>query len=139
MWENSGHEQKGRDGCRVPIPWTTTGSSFGFGDGAPWLPQPDFFGKLSVETQTGVTGSTLEMYRQALGARAKYLTADEQLEWLELGDEVLAFRRGSGVLCIVNFGKDAMTLPTGTILVSSVGGLESVLPQDAAIWLLPTR
>lgn len=139
VWENSGHEQKGRDGCRVPIPWTTTGSSFGFGDGAPWLPQPDFFGKLSVEAQTGVTGSTLEMYRQALGARAKYLTADEQLEWLELGDEVLAFRRGSGVLCIVNFGKDAMTLPTGTILVSSVGGLESVLPQDAAIWLLPTR
>src|SRR3546814_10491177 len=22
----------GRDGCRVPLPWTTTGSSFGFGD-----------------------------------------------------------------------------------------------------------
>src|SRR6201996_9483836 len=40
-------EYPGRDGCRVPIPWSRTGPDFGFsltsrGDGpaAPWLPQP---------------------------------------------------------------------------------------------------
>ena len=33
-WERSGHTVKGRDGCRVPIPWTTDGPSFGFGDAA---------------------------------------------------------------------------------------------------------
>ena len=37
----------GRDGCRVPIPWTRTGPSFGFGpDAAPHLPQPAWFGGL---------------------------------------------------------------------------------------------
>jgi alpha-glucosidase len=35
---------KGRDGCRVPLPWTKTGSSFGFGDGGSHLPQPKHFG-----------------------------------------------------------------------------------------------
>ncbi len=138
VWENSGHSQKGRDGCRVPIPWTSAGVSFGFGDAEPWLPQPESFGALSVEAQTGVSGSTLELYRRALDARAKYLTADEYLEWFELGNNVLAFRRGSGVICVVNFGKDAITLPHGTILVSSVEDVGSSLPQDAAAWMIPT-
>jgi alpha-glucosidase len=29
VWERSGHEEKGRDGCRVPIPWTVDGPSAG--------------------------------------------------------------------------------------------------------------
>ena len=34
-------ENKGRDGCRVPIPWSGRAASYGFGDGAAsWLPQP---------------------------------------------------------------------------------------------------
>jgi alpha-glucosidase len=32
MWERTGRRVKGRDGCRVPLPWTTDGPSFGFGD-----------------------------------------------------------------------------------------------------------
>src|SRR5262249_44344390 len=53
-WENSGHPGKGRDGCRVPIPWKSPGPSFGFGDGKPWLPQPPRYGELSAEAQAGV-------------------------------------------------------------------------------------
>ena len=32
----------GRDGCRVPVPWSGTEPPFGFGPGAgqPWLPMP---------------------------------------------------------------------------------------------------
>ena len=138
VWENSGHEHKGRDGCRVPLPWTITGPSFGFGDCDPWLPQPASFGALSVEAQTGVPGSTLEMYRRALRLRAQYFKADELIEWLEMGDDVLAFRRGSGVICIVNFGEPALVMPAGTVLMTSVEGIESELPRDAAAWLLPT-
>ncbi|MGO8609866.1 alpha-glucosidase, partial [Rhizobium johnstonii] len=33
----------GRDGCRVPIPWSADGPSFGFGAGGVHLPQPDWF------------------------------------------------------------------------------------------------
>ncbi len=32
VWERTGHTLKGRDGCRVPLPWTTSGTSFGFGE-----------------------------------------------------------------------------------------------------------
>jgi alpha-glucosidase len=138
VWVNSGHEHKGRDGCRVPLPWTITGPSFGFGDSDPWLPQPASFGGLSVQAQTGVPGSTLEMYRRALRLRAQYLKADELLEWLEMGDDVLAFRRGSGVICIVNFGDQALPMPAGTVLMTSIENIESELPRDTAAWLLPT-
>ncbi len=43
-----------RDGCRVPIPWTVEGTSYGFGSGGSWLPQPATWGAPSVEAQTGV-------------------------------------------------------------------------------------
>ncbi|RBM20179.1 alpha-amylase family glycosyl hydrolase, partial [Streptomyces sp. PT12] len=41
-----------RDGCRVPIPWTPHGPSYGFGDGGSWLPQPPAWAALSVARQT---------------------------------------------------------------------------------------
>ena len=44
-WERSGHTRRGRDGCRVPLPWTRSGPSFGFGSTAPWLPQPRRLGR----------------------------------------------------------------------------------------------
>ncbi len=113
VWENSEHQQKGRDGCRVPIPWTIDGPSFGFGDGPPWLPQPAGFGDLSVEAQEGRSGSTLELYRSALAARSAHMRSDESLEWLDLGPQVLAFRRGSGAVCVTNFGPTADRPPTG--------------------------
>jgi alpha-glucosidase len=137
VWENSGHRQKGRDGCRVPLPWTVDGPSFGFGDGPPWLPQPEWFGALSVGAQDGVPGSTLEMYRAAIALRAEHLTGDEEFAWLDLGSDVLAFRRGSGVICVLNFGDEPAALPPGTVLIASVDDLSAGLPTDAAAWVVP--
>jgi alpha-glucosidase len=137
-WNNSGHKLKGRDGCRVPIPWTRSGESFGFGNGKAWLPQPPRYGELSAEAQTGVEGSTLEMYREAIRLRRELLTADEDLEWVDTGDKnVLAFRRGSGVLCIVNFGAKSVELPAGRVLIASQQGVERQLPGDTTAWVLP--
>jgi hypothetical protein len=62
VWERSGHTRKGRDGCRVPIPWTKGGPSFGFGPARSWLLQPDDWGGTSVEAQRGVDVSILELY-----------------------------------------------------------------------------
>lgn len=136
VWENSGHQQKGRDGSRVPLPWTSDGPSFGFGGGEPWLPQPASFAELSVEAQGGVAGSTLELYRAALAARNVHMRGDESLEWLELGDEVLAFRRGSGVVCVVNFGDSPVVLPPGEVIVATID-VSGGLPTDATAWILP--
>lgn len=136
VWENSGHTQKGRDGCRVPIPWTADGPSFGFGDAAPWLPQPPEFADLAVDRQAGVAGSTLELYRSALALRRRHFTADEEFDWLDLGDQVLAFRRGSGTMCVVNFGDEPTPLPDGVVLLTSADlDADGRLPADAAAWV----
>ena len=67
------HEVLGRDGCRVPMPWTADGPSLGFGpSGTPWLPQPESYKALAVDQQVGVPGSTLEMYRAALRLRREH-------------------------------------------------------------------
>lgn len=138
VWESSGHTQKGRDGCRVPLPWSATGPSLGFGEGSSWLPQPAGFADLAVDVQRGVEGSTLELYRTALALRRQWCTRDEDLDWLDLGPELLAFRRGSGVVCVVNFGERSHALIDGTVLVTSAS-LDAAggLPGDTAAWILP--
>jgi alpha-glucosidase len=137
VWENSGHTQRGRDGCRVPIPWEATGPSYGFGSVGAWLPQPPRYGELSAAAQAGVEGSTLELYRRAIAVRREWMSRDEQLEWVKLGRNVLAFTRGSGVMCVVNFGKQPIELPAGTLLVASVDGVDGTLPSDATAWIQP--
>ncbi|MFG3493809.1 alpha-amylase family glycosyl hydrolase [Streptomyces sp. NPDC047928] len=87
-----------RDGCRVPIPWSEEGSSYGFGPGGSWLPQPAGWGALSVAAQTGDPASTLELYRSALALRREHpaLGAGDAVEWLPAPEGVLAFRRRPG-------------------------------------------
>ena len=135
VWEKSGHTLKGRDGSRVPIPWTTDGASFGFGEDGTWLPQPAHWGRFSPEAEDGVVGSTLELYRSGLRIRRESMSDDESLEWLDLGPEVVGFRRGSGMMVIVNFGPDPVDIPEGEILVSSRDLIEGLLPIDTAVWV----
>src|SRR5690348_12880611 len=51
MWHRSGGVDPGRDGCRVPIPWSGAEPPYGFSDGGvvPWLEQPGDWGSLTVE------------------------------------------------------------------------------------------
>jgi alpha-glucosidase len=137
VWENSGRTVKGRDGCRVPIPWTSGGPSFGFGSDRAWMPQPDRFGPLSVEAQTGVDGSTLTMYRTALALRRQLFVADESFDWVEIEKDALAFRRGSGTVCAVNFGARPVAVPAGDVLISSSPVEAGRLPANSAAWVRP--
>jgi alpha-glucosidase len=141
VWLRSGHTEKGRDGCRVPLPWTVRGSSYGFGDGDSWLPQPDEWGELSVQAQDGVPGSTLELYRRALFLR-RALPAlgggDGAFSWEQaLAPDVLALRSGADVVVVVNFGDAPVALPAHTqVLVASAPlTADGELPGDAAVWL----
>ncbi|MFD9985050.1 glycoside hydrolase family 13 protein [Streptomyces massasporeus] len=129
-----------RDGCRVPIPWTRTGSSYGFGDGGSWLPQPEGWGELSVEAQTGEAGSTLELYRAALRVRREQrdLGAGTSVEWLRAPEGVLAFRRGEFV-CVANTTGESVAMPAyGRVLVASGEIIEvddeAKVPADTTVW-----
>jgi alpha-glucosidase len=135
VWARSGHTEKGRDGCRVPIPWTVDGTSAGFGLNGSWLPQPEGWGDRSVEAQSSRTGSMLELYRSALRLRRQHLTSDLDIEWLEgPSSETLMFLRGSGVRCVVNFGSDPVAID-GEVLLSSTDLDDGRLPGNASAWL----
>ncbi|MFJ9739537.1 glycoside hydrolase family 13 protein [Streptomyces sp. NPDC101166] len=135
LWEQSGRVRKGRDGCRVPLPWTTTGPSYGFGAGGAWLPQPESFARYAAEAQDGVEGSTLELYRTALRLRRKLLQGEE-LAW-ERGSPpgVLAFARTDGWRCVVNLSPKPVPLPPGEVLLSSAPLDDGALGPDTTVWL----
>ncbi|WP_139003556.1 glycoside hydrolase family 13 protein [Arthrobacter crystallopoietes] len=135
IWQRTGHRRKGRDGCRIPLPWTTEGKSFGFGTNGAHLPQPDWFGGFSVQAQDGVADSTLEFYRHALKLRGR-LQSYEDLEWISgTGESALHFRRPGQWESITNFGREPLALPPGTVLISSSKLTAGQLPPDTTAWL----
>ena len=130
----------GRDGSRVPLPWSGDERPFGFsppGAPPPWLPQPAHWAGLTAAAQEEDPDSTLWHYRRLLAARRDLLDPEEPLVWLDAPPDVLAFRRGP-VQCWVNFGATALPLPPGLVVaVASQPGVERMLPPDAAVWLVP--
>jgi alpha-glucosidase len=134
VWTRSGGEQKGRDGCRVPLPWNSSGPSFGFGDTEPWLPQPTAFQTFAQSEQVTDAESTLNLYRAALRVRRDHLTGDETLTMLDLGPSIFGYERGSGVRCIVNMGAEPIELE-GNVLLSSIPLTNGLLPVDTAVWI----
>ena len=135
VWRRSENTRKGRDGCRVPIPWTQTGPSFGFGESAPWLPQPAYFGDQSVEAQDGVDGSVLELYRSALALRSAHWVECGDLTWLNVDNNAIAFER-NGYASITNFGDSNIALPPGEVmLISSQAAHQDQLAPNATVWL----
>jgi alpha-glucosidase len=126
----------GRDGCRVPLPWTSEGSSFGFGEGHAHLPQPEWFAGYAVAEQENVPGSTLELYRKALELRSE-LRAAEDLEWIPSSHEsVLHFVRPNGWQSVTNFGTEPVALPEGTVVVSSAPLEGGKLPANTTAWIV---
>lgn len=127
--------EKGRDGCRVPLPWTIGGLSFGFGSGGSHLLQPTWFGGYSVEAQEGDPASTLSLYRKALAVR-RGLQTSQSLEWVDGVEWALHFTRPGGWQSVTNFGAAPIELPDGAVVLSS-GPLEGdKLPSETTAWLI---
>lgn len=134
-WERSVHTEKGRDGCRVPIPWEASGPSFGFGTTTPWLPQPPGFGSLSVAAQQNDPDSMLSLYRRAIAARKELFSETDSVTMLDMGSGVLAYER-AGITVIVNMSSNPVDLPEGQIVLTSNSEVvDGTLSTDAAIWL----
>ncbi len=139
-WERSGHVVRGRDGCRVPIPWSGTEAPYGFGsaDHAPWLPQPEHWAALTAEAQEGDPASHLSLYRAVLAERRRNpALGDGTLSWVaDVPDGVLAFDREPSFRCVVNFGPDPYELPADAeILLASGDPSVRTLGVDEAVWL----
>ncbi len=126
----------GRDGCRVPLPWTSERPAFGFSERSAHLPQPDWFAKVSVADEENDLDSPLNLYKRALHVRRQF-RAPEQMEWVEdlCTGETLAFTRPGGWLTITNFAATSIPLPAGDLLLSSVKLADGQLPGAATAWV----
>jgi alpha-glucosidase len=150
MWQRSGHENLGRDGCRVPLPWSGDRPPFGFststdesgGDAGvrTWLPQPPGWAGLTVEAEAADPDSMLSLYRHVLGVRHRepaFVT--DAFAWLPAPDGVLCYRRGADVTVMINVsGRPVELPPHEEILAASdrlAGGPEGLLPPDTGVWL----
>jgi alpha-glucosidase len=134
-WLRGGRQ--GRDGCRVPLPWSGSESPFGFGPRAstPWIPQPAEWASLTVEAQSGAPGSTLEFYRSALAARREIAASEgEEVRLADRDDDVFAFERGA-LRVLVNCGDAPVPLPRGHVLLASDTVSGDQLPPDTAVWM----
>jgi alpha-glucosidase len=141
MYLRSAGTNPGRDGCRVPLPWSGTAAPFGFspeGAAEPWLPQPADWAERTAEVQAADPASMLSLYRAALRLRAAETgLGDGPMSWLDSSPEVLAFRREGDFVCVVNLGREPVELPahTAVLLVSGELAGDGRLPSDTAVWL----
>jgi alpha-glucosidase len=144
IWERSGHTDRGRDGCRVPLPWSGEAPPFGFGPegGTPWLPQPAEWKNLTAEQQAADPDSMLGLYRAALRLRrAEPALGGSEMSWLPSPDGVLSYRRGDSLTVMVNLSPQPVDLPLHAQVLISSGPLADdprgpgVLPPDTAVWL----
>jgi alpha-glucosidase len=145
-WKRSGYARRGRDGCRVPLPWAPGAPGFGFSPaGKTWLPQPPDWASYAIDTQDGTAGSTLGLYRNALRIRRNHGLGSGRLCWAEQlhaqHPGIIAFGN-EPVLVTVNLGPAPVALPADACLLlastevaTADGSIQ--LPPDSAAWLLP--
>ncbi|MFM7014176.1 MAG: glycoside hydrolase family 13 protein [Actinomycetota bacterium] len=133
-------QRVGRDGCRVPIPWEANASdSYGFNkSGKSWLPQPSSYKRYARDTQEGVPGSTLELYKRLIKERKQFEMGSGEFRWAPeySSDSTLAYLN-NGVLVLSNFGPDSVDVPKGKLLVTTQHDLtvEGVLEHDQTVWI----
>jgi len=130
----------GRDGCRIPLPWSGETAPYGFStNGSPWLPQPEDWARFTAEVQRADPDSLLSLYRTALKLRRDHpALGDGELTWSDAGPDLLMFTREPGFVFAANFGSSPAPLPSGDVILASASLNDGLLPADTAAWIRPT-
>jgi alpha-glucosidase len=130
-------ETKGRDGARVPMPWSGQETPFGFSAGKPWLPLPTSWNELTVESQIKDQESSLALYKSALSKRAELFSSTSDLTWdlSKLEEGILGFSR-NGIQVYLNTGNKSVKLQASEIILSSSGAPNC---ENGEVELVPRR
>lgn len=142
MYHRSNGARRGRDGCRVPLPWATAQDHFGFSASdtfsTPWLPQPDWFAHHAVDRLLNSGDSMLHLYREAITLRRLIpALSSSDFRWLPTEPGVLAFTRGDGFACVVNCSSRPVCTPVdGDLVHASDPEAGEKLPPNSAAWYL---
>ncbi|MFF6786996.1 alpha-amylase family glycosyl hydrolase [Streptomyces sp. NPDC012510] len=140
-WERSGHTVRGRDGCRVPLPWTGDKPPFGFStsvSATPWLPQPEQWKFYTAEANQADRTSMIQLYRSALRLRRTNPgLRGEEFRWLNSPASTLLFERGNGLLCAVNLTDQPTPLPDASspLIASAPLTKDGLLLPDTTVLL----
>jgi alpha-glucosidase len=153
-FRRTGGKVRGRDGCRVPLPWGSGGGSFGFsrtirgsspaaaspvgGNQPAWLPQPGDWGRYSVAAEGDTPGSFLRLYQAALRLRRAHPALGAgAMRWLDAPPDMLVFARDPGFVFAANLGATAVPLPSHreVLLASAPITSRRELAADTAAWL----
>ncbi len=151
-------EKLGRDGCRIPLPWTDDpATSFGFSEPAspdasppgevaePWLPQPKEWGEYAADRQQADDDSVLGLYRRLGQARREFVIGEElDADVLDLPAGLVGIRRGA-LTVVMNLTDGQIDVgaalgdPTGTsrlvFCADNVGGASgTVVPATSTCW-----
>lgn len=143
VFRRTGGRVRGRDGCRVPMPWSGGAPPFGFSpEGVrTWLPMPVAWADLTVEAQEADPASMLALFRRALALRRAEPSLRSGTVTLLDGDagaspHVLRLARqspgGRHLVVVTNFGETPTPLPPGEVLlISGDEPLDGLLQGDA--------
>lgn len=136
VFRRTGGRQTGRDGCRVPIPWSAAPD-----DGPSWLPRPSRWERYSVENQEADPGSFLRLYRAALRLRRDHPAlgtgTGDQVRWLDSPPDTLVFARDPGFVFAANLAAGSLRLPAHDEILLASGPVpgDGTLPPGTAAWL----
>lgn len=139
--------EKGRDGCRTPMPWRAKAHAAGFSTGKPWLPADAAHAALAVDVQEADEASTLQLTRRVLALRRAHPALRlGRFDTLSADATALVLRRvhaGDVMLAAFNFGDavavhelEATPTPGGPALAlhgASLSGARLRLPPGAAL------
>jgi alpha-glucosidase len=99
---------KGRDGCRTPLPWAADAPAAGFTTGKPWLPCDPAHRALAVDHQQADPASTLSLTRRVFALRRAHAALRlGSFQTLHADDDLLVFERrheDDAVRCAFNLG-----------------------------------
>lgn len=134
----------GRDGCRVPLPWSAHEKNFGYTNGTPWLPMMDSYSEYAIDKEVRDPHSSLNFYKKTLELRKSHpaLGGEGAITFLESAPGVLAFTRVPGLVVVANTTDHeiSMKIEADSILHSSKSGVEFAaellkLPAHTTVWL----
>ena len=123
-------EYKGRDGCRVPIPWDADLPNAGFTNSEPWLPMPEGWANYSASIQNDDPNSMLNYYRNMIQRRREenWMKSDV-IGDVETSSGILSFDKTSGnkrVRVLINFSDSDFRFDSdNTILRTSNSDIEN--------------
>lgn len=129
----------GRDGSRVPLPWTIgDAGNHGFSNtpsdrraATSWLPQPAGWGSFSVEAQDGDDMSMLALYRTLIEARSRHLSSAGG-EMIARDHDVILIRRGRALIAC-NVGTTPVEVGEATGMTPVAGTTAGWCPNGVIV------